>query len=310
MSALLEVVLPVFIVIGFGYVMVWRGLFSEEGVDLLMKFSQGIAIPALLFLAIARLDLSQDFHFPLLLSYYSGSILVFLLGMFGARVIFGRVWTDAVAIGFVAMFANSVLLGLPIMERAYGPDSLAGNYAIVALHAPFCYLVGVTAMEGVKAGRVAPHILALAVGRALSRNALTLAIGAGFVVNFIGLGMPVVVEDGIALLARAALPTALFGLGGVLYRYRPEGEVRVIAMVLILSLIVHPAIGWMMGSQILHIPSDDLKSVVITAAMAPGANAYLFANMYGAGRRVAASSVLVGTGVTVLTSSIWLIILG
>ena len=66
----------------------------------------------------------------------------------------------------------------------------------------------------------------------------------------------------------------------------------------------------MMGSQILHIPSDDLKSVVITAAMAPGANAYLFANMYGAGRRVAASSVLVGTGVTVLTSSIWLIILG
>ncbi len=310
MSALLEVVLPVFIVIGFGYVMVWRGLFTDEGVDLLMKFSQGIAIPALLFLAIARLDLSQDFHLPLLASYYSGSITVFVLGMCGARFLFGRAWTDSVAIGFVAMFANSVLLGLPIMERAYGPDSLSGNFAIVALHAPFCYLVGVTAMEGVKAGRVAPHILALAVGRALSRNALTLAIAAGFVVNLIGLGMPAVVEDGVELLARAALPTALFGLGGVLYRYRPEGEVRVIAMVLVLSLIIHPAIGWVMGSHVLQISSDNLKSVVVTAAMAPGANAYLFANMYGAGRRVAASSVLIGTGVTVVTSSIWLIILG
>ncbi|MFZ8959326.1 MAG: AEC family transporter, partial [Paracoccaceae bacterium] len=237
MYALFEVVMPVFIVIGLGYLMVWRGIFSEEGVDLLMKFSQGIALPALLFLAISRLDLSQDFHFPMLLSYYSGSVFVFLMGIFGARVIFGRLWTDAVAIGFAAMFANSLLLGLPIMERAYGPESLAGNYAIVALHAPLCYLVGVTAMEGVKAGRMAPHILALAVGRALSRNSLTLAIGAGFVVNVIGIGMPIVVEDGIALLARAGLPTALFGLGGVLYRYRPEGEVRVIAMVLILSLM-------------------------------------------------------------------------
>ena len=138
MSALLEVVLPVFIVIGFGYVMVWRGLFSEEGVDLLMKCSQGIAIPALLFWSIARLDLSQDFHFPLLLSYYSGSIFVFLMGMFGARIIVGRLWTDAVAIGFVVMFSNSLLLVLPILERS---EVRRGGKECRSLWSPYHYKI-------------------------------------------------------------------------------------------------------------------------------------------------------------------------
>ena len=48
---------------------------------------------------------------------------------------------------FCCLFSNSVLLGLPITERAYGVDALTGNFAIVAMHAPFCYGLGITAME-------------------------------------------------------------------------------------------------------------------------------------------------------------------
>jgi hypothetical protein len=44
--------------------------------------------------------------------------------------------------------------------------------------------------------------------------------------------------------------------------------------------------------------------------MAPGVNAYIFANMYGRARRVAASSVLVATGASVITAWLWLMILG
>lgn len=41
---------------------------------------------------------------------------------------------------------------------------------------------------------------------------------------------------------RAALPAALFGLGGVLYRYRPEGDTRTIMFVVAVSLILHPVL--------------------------------------------------------------------
>jgi predicted permease len=44
--------------------------------------------------------------------------------------------------------------------------------------------------------------------------------------------------------------------------------------------------------------------------MAPGVNAYLFANMYGVARRVAATSVLVATLASILTVPVWLALLG
>ena len=48
MSILLQVILPVFLVIGFGYLAVWRKWFSDSGVEALMRFTQTFAIPCLL----------------------------------------------------------------------------------------------------------------------------------------------------------------------------------------------------------------------------------------------------------------------
>ena len=61
MSALLDVIIPVFLIIGFGYCAVWTKLFSEETIDGLMKFTQNFAIPVLLFDAIAKVDLFNVF---------------------------------------------------------------------------------------------------------------------------------------------------------------------------------------------------------------------------------------------------------
>lgn len=309
MQALLDVILPVFLVIGFGYVSVWGRVFPENGVDALMKFTQHFAIPCLLFQAIANLDLSASLDAGLLLSFYVGAACGFLLGFSGARVLFRRDWEDCVAIGFCCLFSNSVLLGLAINERAYGAEALAGAYTIVAFHSPFCYGLGITAMEIARNRGQSPLVMARGIARAMFRNALVLAIAAGFAVNLAGITLPIVLVDALDLVIRAALPTALFALGGVLVQYRPEGDARVIFMVCGIALLVHPAITWALGSS-LSVPQDSFKSGVLTAAMAPGINAYIFANMYGRARRVAASSVLVATGASIVTAWIWLIVLG
>ena len=151
--------------------------------------------------------------------------------------------------------------------------------------------------------------MARGIARAMFRNALVLAIAAGFAVNLAGITLPIVLVDALDLVIRAALPTALFALGGVLVQYRPEGDARVIFMVCGIALLVHPAITWALGSS-LSVPQDSFKSGVLTAAMAPGINAYIFANMYGRARRIAASSVLVATAASIFTAWIWLMVLG
>ena len=308
MQTLLDVILPVFLVIGFGYVAVWRGLFPISGIDGVMKFTQNFAIPCLLFQAIANLDLSASFDPRLMFSFYAGAAVCFALGIFGARLFFRRDWEDCVAIGFCCLFSNSLLLGLPIMERAYGPDAMAGNFAIVSFHAPFCYGLGITVMEFVRNRGQSGMTLIRNVSRAMFRNALVIGILLGFAVNLSGLAIPGVVDDALSLIVRAALPAALFALGGVLLQYKPEGDLKTIAMVCMITLMIHPAIVWALGAT-LSLPTDLFRSGVLTAAMAPGFNAYIFANMYGRARRVAASSVLLATGSSVITVWMWLALL-
>jgi predicted permease len=308
MQALADVILPVFLVISFGYVARWRNLISDSQVDGVVWFTQTFAIPCLLFTAISRLDLGQEFDWRLLVSFYSGAVAGFALGFAGARVLFKRDWEDCVAIGFVALFSNTVLLGLPISERAYGADALAANYAIIAVHSPICYAIGITTMELMRnrGGRL--RDTARRVFSAMFHNALVIAIALGFAVNLSGLPLPRVMDDALDMMVRAALPGALFSLGGVLYRYRPEGDLRTIGFVVTLSLVVHPAITFGLAKAF-GLSTDALRSAVVTAAMAPGVNVYVFANMYGRARRVAASSALIGTGLVMLTGWVWLQVL-
>ena len=312
MNAALEVILPVFLVIAAGWACTRAGIVTSEIVDALMRFAQGVAVPVLLAQSIGKLDLASSFDSALLLSFYSGALVAFGLGFGGARLL-GRPATDAVAIGFAAMFSNSLLLGVPITERAYGPDALAGNWAIISIHSPLLYTFGITVMEFTRArgenlsvGRVASRALT-----GVLRTPLVIGILSGLAMNLAlqaGLVMPGGFWDAVGMMAKAALPAALFALGGILYRYKPEGDTRAIILCCFASLILHPLVTYGLGRGF-GIDVAATRSSVLTAAMAPGVNAYLFASIYGVAKRVAASTVLVATALSILTISMWLAIL-
>ena len=140
------------------------------------------------------------------------------------------------------------------------------------------------------------------------QNALIIGIALGFVVNFSDINLPIALTDALDMVVRAALPASLFGMGGVLFKYRPDGDLRTIGYVCGISLLLHPVIVWFLGSYY-DLSSSAFRSAVITAAMPTGVNGYVFANMYGRARRVAASSVLLGTALSIFTISLWLLIL-
>lgn len=306
---LVVVVLPVFLVIGAGYAATRTGLFRPSAVDGLMVFTQNFAIPCLLFRGVATLDLGAAFDARLLASFYTGAVVCFALGTLGARRLFRRRPGEAVAIGFGALFSNSVLLGLPIVERAYGGGVLPPTFAIIAIHAPFCYLVGITAMEFARADgrRFAGTVRAVA--NAMFRNALMIGIALGFAVNIADVALPEPLWGAIDMMAAAALPAALFGLGGVLTRYALRASLAEASMIAGLSLLVHPAIALVLAAGVFELPPDFVRAAVVTASMAPGVNAYVFASLYSRGQAQAASVVLLGTAMCVVTASGWLALL-
>ena len=308
MSSLLDVIIPVFLIIGFGYCTVWIKLFSIDTIDGLMKFTQNFAIPVLLFNAISKVDLLNIFNLNLFFSFYIGATAGFIIGFFGSHYIFNRPLEDSVAIGFCCLFSNSVMLGLPITERAYGNNALQHNFAIVSIHAPFCYFLGITVMEMIKSTEKSVSRKSVIILKAMFSNALVIGIVLGFLVNIFGVNLAKSIQASVDMITGVALPAALFGMGGILYQYRPEGDAGPIIMICAVSLIIHPAIVWGFGHQ-LNLTDAQMRSAVITAAMAPGINTYVFANMYGTAKRVASTGVLLSTALSIGTVWVWLSLL-
>lgn len=307
---LVTVVLPVFLVIAAGGAAVKSRLLSAGAIDGIMVYAQSFALPCVLFRGIAELDLGAVFDARLLFSFYAGAVACFVLGILGARRFFGARPGESVAIGFAALFSNSLLLGVPIMTSAYGPESLAPNFAIISIHAPFCYLLGITTMEFARADGRGLRETARAIGRALFRNALMIGLALGFLVNLSGQPLPGPLRVAADMIADSALPTALFGLGGVLTRYSLHAKLGEAGMISVLSLVAHPAIAYVLAQHVFALPPEFVRSAVVTAAMAPGVNAYVFASLYARAQAEAASAVLIATAASVATVTFWLALLG
>lgn len=307
LKSIFDIIAPVFFVIGAGYLAVRLELFAGSIIDGLMRFAIQFAVPCLLFRATSTMDLGTAYDWRLMSGFYIGSTISFAAATLLAWKGFARRPGEAVAVGFGALFSNLVLMGLPISERAWGvgSDAMAAAYAIVSIHAPFCYLLGITSMELLRAdGRSLPETARVVV-RAMFRNSLMIGIGLGFAVNLTGLTLPEALVSAIDIIARAALPIALFALGGTLTRYALKASVGEAASISAMSLLLHPGISYVV-CRLLGVPDHLTDAAVLMAAMAPGINSYLFASMYDRGQGTAASTVLLGTGVSILSVSAWL----
>jgi malonate transporter len=309
MFAILNVVLPVFAVIGLGYLAVRFRLYPSEGVRGLVAFVNNFATPCLLFQAMLNSDFGTAFNWSIILPFYAGALVSFLVGTILAIKLFRNRPGEGVSSGFGAMFTNTVLIGIPIMQRAYGEASLPVVFSIIALHAPMLITIAMLVMELVRRDGAPLHKALGVAALRVVQNPLLWGIGLGVLANIYDLQLP---EPGIAFLAimsAAVLPVALFGLGGALNEYRlAENWPQALAMSS-LKLVVQPAIAWVLMVPVLKVDPDIARYGVLLAAMPAGINVYVFATYYNRAVNVATNTVLISTVASILTVSAWLYVL-
>jgi malonate transporter and related proteins len=310
MLAIFNVVVPVFAIIALGYLAVRFKLYPRDGVRGLVAFVNNFATPCLLFNAMATADFSSEFNWGVIIPFYVGALVVFAVASIVSVRVFGQRPGEGVASGFTAMFTNTVLIGLPLLQRAYGDGALVTTFSIIAFHASVLITIGMLTMELVRRDGAPLHqALGVAAVRIVS-NPLLWGIAAGAAANYFKITMPEPVDAFLVMMAAAVIPAALFGLGGALNEYRiSESWAHSLTMSL-LKLLLQPAIAYVLLYYVLKIDHEYARYGVLLAAMPSGINGYVFATYYNRSVNIAANTILISTVLSVLTVSGWLFLLG
>ncbi|MEM1299910.1 MAG: AEC family transporter [Pseudomonadota bacterium] len=310
LTTLLSIVVPVFLVVGAGYTAVRFRYFREAFVDALVQYGVKVAVPVLLFLSMTRIDLAASVNVRALVAFFAAGTVCFLGAMLLSRLLWKRRPGESVAVGFCTFFPNVVMLGIPISERAFGAEAMGAVFGIIAFHSIYNYFVGFIAREMVRKDRAGIVVALSRASVASFKNPLMIGLVSGMAWNLGGVTIPGVVEGALDMVAASALPVALFSLGGVLTRYSLKAEAGEAMMVSAFSLLVHPALAWMLAGPVLGLEREFVQAAVILAAMPAGINGYIFATMYNRAVGTAASAALLATALSVLTVTAWLAFLG
>lgn len=309
MLAIFNVIAPIFALMGLGYCAVRFRAFPADGIKSLIAFVNNFATPCLLFYSLLTSDLRVAFNLAIIGPFYLGALICFVIGIVIALKLFGNRPGEAVAAGFSGTFTNTVLVGLPILQRAYGPDALPVTLSIIGLHGAILLTLGMLTMEFMRRdGQSLGRTLLVALRRVAS-NPLIWGIAAGMIGYFSGLTLIEPAEAFFTMMASAVVPAALFGIGGALNEYRLSDSWQQALVATVLKLVIHPAIAYVLMIWVLHVPMDIARYGILLAAMPSGVNIYVFATYYNRGVNVAANTILIATVTSALSISLWLYLL-
>ncbi|GAU82272.1 AEC family transporter [Bosea sp. BIWAKO-01] len=303
MLSSLLVVLPVFGLIGLGYVARWTKLVRETTGEGLSDFVFVLAVPCLLFRTLAKADIPASQPWGYWISYFTGLAIVWALAMLVAHRVFSRKGPELVVSGFAAAQSNTVFVGVPMILKAYGDAGAVPLGLLLAVHLP----VTMTAATLLAEGRSASLKV---MARRLFTHPIIIGILLGSAVRPVIGFIPAPVWTLVDLLAGAAVPCALISLGIAMRRYGLESGLGLPAVLSTLKLGLHPLIVYLLATRVFEMPAHWSGVAVLFAACPCGINAYLFAERYRQGVADASSAIALSTMLSLFTTAAWLTWLG
>lgn len=279
MLSILSITIPIYLMIGIGFLAVRVGMFGAAEMRVLGRFVLNFALPALVFQALAQRPVAEIANTSFLAAYAGGSTAV-LLGAFALARLGRRMpMPDSALIGMGSAFPNSGFIGYPIVLQWLGPPA-AVALALCMLVENVLLLPLTLALAESGGGHSWQVALAQALRR-LAANPLILAIVAGFGVAVTGTAMPEPAMRAIGMLASASAAVALFVVGGSLVGLRVGGMLRDVALVATAKLAVHPLAVF---AFLLLLPPIDpeLRAAAVAYASMPMLSIYpILAQKYG-----------------------------
>jgi predicted permease len=299
---------PLFLLVLGGYLLARFGRWSKTSSEALTHFVFTVAMPALLFHMMSDFSRLPPVDARLLVAFFGGCLVVYVIGRIVGRFVFhmNGVAQSVFAVG--GLFSNNVLLGVPLAKVLLGENALPAVSLVLVFNSLLLWTLVTVSVEIAREGALSPAEIGRTLARVMS-NPLIAAILLGTGFGFTGLALPEVIDHTLFLVTEAALPLSLIALGMGLAQYGTRSGVPESVGITVLKLLIHPlavfALAWL-----LCLPPLETAVVVMLAAMPVGANVYLMARQFDVLSGPVATSMVLTTALSVVTTPLALALLG
>jgi malonate transporter len=303
---------PVFLLIALGYLAGRLHWIRDSAILDLSNLVFLLLIPALLFRTMASVRF-ETLDLRPVAAYFlaAGSLMAVSIAWRG----FNR---RSVVLALSGVFSNMVMIGITLVELAYGQPGLVTLLTLVAVHALILLSAATLVLELAVAREdrsgltdtQAPPVWAtawLAFKRALI-HPIPLPILSGLLFAQTGWGLPLVVDKPLQLLGSAFGPMALVLVGVTLARTPLAGHGRTALWSSLSKNLVLPLLVGI-SALAFGITGLPLTVMVVAAALPTGANVFLFAQRYQVEQASTTAGMGVSTALALFTLSIVMLVM-
>lgn len=277
----LDVVAPVFLLAGIGYIWVWLGF--EYRIQFVTRLAMSVSVPALMFTALMKTEIEPQalsaVSLAALAAYGAISLIMWLV----VRLADLEIRTYLAPL----IFGNTGNLGLPLALFAFGQEGLGYAVVIFAIMAVWSFTFGIWLVSG---GGSPLRVM---------REPLVLATLAGALFLWQGWRTPVFLTSALDLVGQMAIPLMLITLGVSVARLRAAHMSRALGLAVI-KVGLTAFIGWATG-RAFGLEAVPLAVLIVQVSTPVAVTSYLLAEKYDADSEAVAGLVVVSTLVSVAT---------
>jgi predicted permease len=309
MQAILTVAFPVFALIGVGFWAGRRRVLGAGGTVALSGFVTWFALPAMLFAALARVEIGTIVNVPFVVVYGGSMAVAFAGGMIAARVMSGAGVVHQSVHGLAASFGNVGYMGIPLCVSGFGVAGVLPATLAVCIGGGGMMSLAIILIEYGR-NRGSGSGVARRVAMAVLRSPVLQAVAAGMLVGGLAIPVPGPVMRFLDLMAGAAGPCALFAIGHFMSEQglpRQRGEVGLATAG---KMVLQPLAAWGLLQFFPAMEPMWAKSALLLAALPSAANCFVLAQEYDSFIEGASATILLSTLLSVGSVSVLVVILG
>jgi len=304
--AILDIVLPVFVVIGLGYALRRRGILHAQANAAVSRLVFYVAAPSLLFHSTAQESFDWGISLPVL-AVVGGITVLLALGVYLAC---GRMPPDRRGVfAQGAHRTNMVFMGVPLLLNAYGSAGMAHAAVLIAFMVIVYSLLSVPLLILPHEKRSArdPRVWTDTLWR-IAINPLVIGCGGGLIYALFFDRLPVTVERSLGMVGAIASPLGLICVGAEMDFGKLRAELAPAAAAAAVKLVAYPLLVFValrgLGLQGLAVAVPVLLMACPTAVVS-----YIMAREMRGSAQLAAAIVIGTMAASLVTLIGWLAVL-